>query len=272
MPDHPVRLAVFDIDGTLINRQNPLGSSQIDALQALHQAGVVLALASSRQLASLRDLAERMAVPLYLIAFNGPLVAALDGTTIARTMIDIPSDLAAALSAFVAADGCVHVYTGEQWHAFGPDWRIDNEATGGGVVPDTRGQTLAPDQLPARALKILCDGPAETLAGVQAAVAASPGLVMSWSGTECHDIHAREASKGDGLRRLCTYLGIAPEESVAFGDADSDITMLEAAGTGYAMGDANARVRAAADCQLAAPGSGALEALLHEIAATPVAD
>ena len=265
MIDHPVRLAVFDIDGTLINHAHPLGERQINALRGLHEAGITVALASSRQRASLLDLAAIFDLPLYLVSYNGPLVNAPDGTRIAATEIDIPADLGAVLAAYVAAGGCIHVYTTDGWQAYGPDWRIDNEATGGGVTPTLRRAELDPAELPPRALKIMCDGNIDALTDVRTAVANHPDLVMSWSGTECHDIHAVDATKGHGLHRLATHLNIDPAHSIAFGDADSDITMLQAAGTGFAMGEANERVIAAADRRLRAPGSGDLEKLLATV-------
>lgn len=266
MLDHPVRLAVFDIDGTLVSHAHPLGRDQIMALRGLHEAGITLALASSRQRASLLDLAAAFGVPLYLVSYNGPLINAPDGREIAASPIDIPADLASALAAFVAEGGCVHVYTKDRWQAYGPDWRIDNEATGGGVVPGVRGPRLDPSGLPARALKIMCDGNIAALDDVRAAVAHHAQLVMSWSGTECYDIHAATATKGDGLRRLAQHLELDVAHTIAFGDADSDVSMLAAAGTGFAMGPANDRVVAAADARLGAPGSGELEALLARIA------
>ena len=266
MINHPVRLAVFDIDGTLIGRAHPLGQGQITALRGLHEAGITLALASSRQRASLLDLADVFGVPLYLISYNGPLVNAPDGRQIAVCEVEIPAALAEALAAFVAEGGCVHVYGQTTWQAYGPDWRIDNEATGGGMVPDVRARRLEPSELPARALKIMCDGPRDVLGGVSEVVARYPSLVLSWSGTECHDIHAATATKGHGLQRLADDLRIDTAHTVAFGDADSDISMLRAAGTGFAMGAAPDRVIAAADARLGAPGSGELEVLLGDIA------
>ena len=42
-------------------------------------------------------------------------------------------------------------------------------------------------------------------------------------------------------------MGIKPEETVAFGDAENDIPMLKTAGIGVAMGNATAPVKTAAD-------------------------
>lgn len=56
----------------------------------------------------------------------------------------------------------------------------------------------------------------------------------------------RGVSKGSGLLHLCRFLGIDPAECIAVGDAENDLSMIEAAGLGVAMGNAGSRVKAAA--------------------------
>lgn len=43
------------------------------------------------------------------------------------------------------------------------------------------------------------------------------------------------------------YYGFSKEEAIAFGDGENDIEMLEAAGTGIAMGNAKDAVKERAD-------------------------
>ena len=54
-------------------------------------------------------------------------------------------------------------------------------------------------------------------------------------------------SKGDAVRYLCGCVGIPVSQSVAAGDAENDISMLRAAGTGAAMSNADDPVKQAAD-------------------------
>lgn len=54
-------------------------------------------------------------------------------------------------------------------------------------------------------------------------------------------------NKGAALREAMAKLGIKPEECIAFGDAENDIPMLEYAGIGVAMGNAQDGVKAIAD-------------------------
>lgn len=54
-------------------------------------------------------------------------------------------------------------------------------------------------------------------------------------------------AKSLAILKMLQYFGIDPSEAVAFGDGENDIDMLEMAGLGIAMGNANEKVKRAAD-------------------------
>jgi Cof subfamily protein (haloacid dehalogenase superfamily) len=54
-------------------------------------------------------------------------------------------------------------------------------------------------------------------------------------------------SKAGALSWLANYLGVPREETMAIGDGNNDLDMLEWAGLGIAMGNATPEVKAAAD-------------------------
>lgn len=56
-----------------------------------------------------------------------------------------------------------------------------------------------------------------------------------------------KASKSDALRQLEKYFQVDREEILAFGDGCNDVDMLEYAGLGVAMENADPAVKAAAD-------------------------
>jgi len=74
-----------------------------------------------------------------------------------------------------------------------------------------------------------------------------PDLVATTSLSNNIEINSVDASKGRALEALCECLGIDPAESAAIGDGSNDISMLEAAGLGVAMGNAPENVKVAAD-------------------------
>ena len=61
------------------------------------------------------------------------------------------------------------------------------------------------------------------------------------------DLMSRTGGKENGIRALCAAIGITPEETIAFGDAENDLEMLQLAGIGVAMGNALPQVRTCAD-------------------------
>lgn len=54
------------------------------------------------------------------------------------------------------------------------------------------------------------------------------------------------AGKGTAVKKLCEILGISPYFSVAAGDAQNDISMIEAAGMGIAMINGSEDIKMAA--------------------------
>lgn len=73
--------------------------------------------------------------------------------------------------------------------------------------------------------------------------------ILSWERwhPEFLDVMSTKASKGDAMVRMAEYMGLKPEEVMAFGDGGNDVSMVRMAGTGVAMGNGNDSVKAVAD-------------------------
>jgi Cof subfamily protein (haloacid dehalogenase superfamily) len=54
-------------------------------------------------------------------------------------------------------------------------------------------------------------------------------------------------TKGDGLDFLAEHMGFTREQTISFGDGENDIELVEWAGYGVAVGNAQERVKALAD-------------------------
>lgn len=50
-----------------------------------------------------------------------------------------------------------------------------------------------------------------------------------------YELIQKNGDKGHGIRKLCSYLGVRPEHTIAFGDSGNDIAMFKAVGCGIAM-------------------------------------
>lgn len=61
------------------------------------------------------------------------------------------------------------------------------------------------------------------------------------------ELFRQDAGKGNALRFVCEHFGVSLSDAYAAGDAENDISMLQAAGTGIAMYNAPDQVKQAAD-------------------------
>jgi hypothetical protein len=74
-----------------------------------------------------------------------------------------------------------------------------------------------------------------------------PMIDTFFSSGEYLEIVAKGLNKGNGLRMMAQLLKIPIEDTIAIGDEENDVSMLEAAGIGCAMINGSASAKAAAD-------------------------
>ncbi len=74
-----------------------------------------------------------------------------------------------------------------------------------------------------------------------------PEFVINKASHLGYDINISGDLKADGVKFLVNHLNIAPDEVYAIGDAYNDISMIEKAHVGIAMGNASDAVKAVAD-------------------------
>lgn len=70
-------------------------------------------------------------------------------------------------------------------------------------------------------------------------------VVFSWY--RAADVISSYGGKGNGIRNILKHYQLDASQAVAFGDSFNDIDMLQAVGTGVAMGNAMDRLKAVAD-------------------------
>lgn len=87
----------------------------------------------------------------------------------------------------------------------------------------------------------------EVASAARLAVEQDPTLRHTGSYGSAIEVVDARASKGSALAWLCDELGIAREQSVAFGDSPNDLEMIRAAGDGVAVGNACGALLAEAD-------------------------
>ena len=76
---------------------------------------------------------------------------------------------------------------------------------------------------------------------------ANPDINVVCGGYNNLEFTAAGVDKGMGLKKLAELLSIPMESTMAIGDTENDLAIIEAAGIGVAMGNATDAVKARAD-------------------------
>ena len=242
-----IRLIATDLDGTLLNGASELSSRTLRAVERAMDAGARFVIASGRMYETARPFAQQLQANAPMIAFNGAMVCAWeDGAPLFKA--DIPVETARGVCAMAEARGVFIQYFPERGLYYAKRVpAVCDEYEGRVHFHGT--QTGAPlsEWIKHPPLKLLCLGEHEALLGLRAQMAeAFPQLRAMFSCPTYLEIVGAQVDKGGTLRALAEHLGVARGEIAAFGDAGNDLGMLEYAGRGYAMANANEEVLARA--------------------------
>ncbi len=260
-PKGPVRMIVFDLDGTILNEARVISDHNRKAVLSLRDAGIEYTLASGRTELQMRLYAEELDVRLPIIACNGAVIHdhRSDKSLSRRQMSEdlIIETLEYLLDNRIdfmgySADSVFHPSYGRKIEVM----HLYNERAGAIGSRLIRTETVDGRVREAAAIgmvKILAMvGDQEAQGKLIDRVALHHATVVA-SMADALDIMAPDISKGSGMADLARIEGIGLHEVIAFGDHDNDASMLEMAGTGIAMGQATTAALAAADL-IAPPG------------------
>lgn len=238
-----IRLIVSDMDDTLLSPGGDVTERTLAALQAAIRAGALVTFASGRMVESATGWARQLGVNAPLILYNGGLVYDLETKkTISR--IELPEETARAVLKFGEQLGVyMQAYPGENYYCVEKNRFTANYANRVRVdaceIP--KGEKLS-DWISSGQMKLLVIGDAGDMPPVLEKFRKQfpdCGVEFFMSRPMYLEAVAEAVNKGSALRALAESLDIAPDEILAFGDGENDITMLEYAGHSYAV--ANAR-------------------------------
>ncbi len=201
-----------------------------------------------------------------VICYQGAVVAAADGTWLRHA--PIPLDLARETLAALKDEGYdPNVYVDDQLYVSDLTQAARDYADFQHLTIHEVGETL--DWLSAPPTKLVCVGDPDALDGVETRMKAAFGdrLYISKSLPYFLEFAVAGVTKGSGLDFLAAHMGFAKERTIAFGDGENDVELVEWPSYGVAVENAHARVKAVAQwiCPPASEEGVAqvIEAVLH---------
>lgn len=245
-----IKAIFLDLDGTLNNDQKQISPLTLQALMNAQKQGVRLVLASARPSPGLfkeRDILNLQQHGGVLMSYNGGrIVDAATDKVLFQTAMDLAQ--ARAVLRFLEALPVTPILDdGKQFFVTDKNgYKVDYECKNNCMVcSEVENLAAFLDYSP---IKILMSVEPQILPQVQKTVAAflPRELTVVQTAPFYLEVIPATINKGKGVLDTCAALGIEASDTVAFGDAENDVPMLQKAGIGVAMGNADPKVKAAA--------------------------
>jgi len=209
-------------------------------------AGLHVIVVTGRMVQSVRRFLEPVGIDEPVICYQGAVVAAADGTWLRHE--PIPLELARDALAALREEGYdPNVYVDDELYVGAASRAALDYAGFQHLTIHEVGDTL--EWLSEPPTKLVAVGDPAALDGVEQRMKARFGarLYISKSLPFFLEFAAAGVTKGAGLDFLAEHMGFTREQTVAFGDGENDVELVEWAGYGIAVANAHERVKAVAD-------------------------
>ena len=246
------KLLVLDVDGTLLNDEREISKRTLAALLKVQQMGVRIVLASGRPTYGLMPLAKTLELGNYggfVLSYNGcQIIKAQNGEILFERRIN--PEMLPYLEKKARKNGfAIFTYHDDTLITDSPDNEyIKNEALLNNlkIIREDEFST-AIDFAPCKCMLVSDKEKAligleqhweKRLAGTLDAFRSEPYFL---------EVVPCGVNKANTLGALLEHLGVTREEVIAVGDGVCDVTMLQLAGRGVAMGHSQDSVKVCAD-------------------------
>ena len=246
------KLLVLDVDGTLLNDEREISKRTLAALLRVQQMGVRIVLASGRPTYGLMPLAKTLELGNYggfVLSYNGcQIIKAQNGEILFERRIN--PEMLPYLEKKARKNGfAIFTYHDDTLITDSPDNEyIKNEALLNNlkIIREDEFST-AIDFAPCKCMLVSDKEKAligleqhweKRLAGTLDAFRSEPYFL---------EVVPCGVNKANTLGALLEHLGVTREEVIAVGDGVCDVTMLQLAGMGVAMGHSQDSVKVCAD-------------------------
>ena len=265
-----VKWIVTDMDGTLLNSRDQISEKTRAALLACQEKGIRLILASGRSYIRQMPYAEQLRLAEFggaMIEVNGLALNRLQNggrEVFERLGREDKELLFSELQRFEVE---IHGYQDEALYYWIPDWQRpfkEQERKEKGYSPEhplvagpwswvtsnvhsypTMKEIFSGEEMPDELNKMGCSDRPERIPEVYEYLKEhfEKRYEIARTDSRSIEISRKGISKGNALKRLMEKEGVRPEEVLAFGDGENDISLFKAVSHSIAMGNAEDYVK-----------------------------
>lgn len=244
------KILVLDIDGTLTNNRKEITPHTLRCLQQAQQAGVRVVLASGRPTAGIMPLAKELKLERYngyILSYNGARIIecstqkTIYESTLPHYIIEQLYRVACEHELAVVSYDDIHIITEN-----GNDQYVEKEKNINKMPVKEVEDFVKAISFPVP--KCLIMGDSEKIVPVQETLKQTLGNQLNIYRSEPFflELMPLHIDKAYALQQLLNHTGYKREEMIACGDGFNDLSMIEFAGLGVAMENAQPEIKKAA--------------------------
>lgn len=247
------QMLVLDLDGTLTNSKKEITPPTRRALLEIQEAGKIVVLASGRPINGVAPLAKELEMEKYggyMLSFNGARITkCFDGEIVYNRTL--PMEVIRPIWEYIKTFPGIDIITYNDTQILSgikPNKyvEIESKINGMEIIP----VDSLPDQLTWPVNKLLIPGEPELLEKV-----IIPELKKRYHGllniyrSEPFflEIMPKGVDKAQSLQKLLNSVGLTSDQMICCGDGFNDLSMIEFAGLGVAMANAQPVIKESAD-------------------------
>ena len=230
------RLIALDIDGTLTNSNKEISKPTLEALLDIQERGYTVVIATGRPTAGARDLADEL-------SFNGGLITNWRTKDIIYRQT-LPKDVIPELHTFAVENGAGIITYENDTIIAGTEINQYMQLEANITKMEIKRVDNFKEYVDFPVVKCLMSGAPELMEQLEQKLKKNYKSLLNIFRSEPFflEIMPNNIDKAQSLLRLLTSLGLSSEQMICCGDGFNDISMIEVAGLGVAMENANETV------------------------------
>lgn len=256
-----IKLVALDLDGTLFDNSSRISKRNLTAIRSITDKGIHVVISTGRPFEGIPFDQIKGTGINYAITANGSGIYEIStGKCLYENAMDeelvtpilnflLTRDIH--MDAFIGGKGYTPVQCIETAQKLTVPSSIKNYIITTRTRLDNILQFIHENQLKVQKMTLnfypAADGTLIDRETVRKFLVSNPSITTVCGGYNNLEFTRADANKGVGLRKLAEILGVNPDATMAIGDTENDLAIIEAAGIGVAMGNATDAVKARAD-------------------------
>ena len=256
-----IKLVALDLDGTLFDNSSRISERNLTAIRSITDKGIHVVISTGRPFEGIPFDQIKGTGINYAITANGSGIYEIStGKCLYENAMDeelvtpilnflLTRDIH--MDAFIGGKGYTPVQCVETAQKLTVPSSIKNYIITTRTRLDNILQFIHENQLKVQKMTLnfypAADGTLIDRETVRKFLVSNPSITTVCGGYNNLEFTRADANKGVGLRKLAEILGVNPDATMAIGDTENDLVIIEAAGIGVAMGNATDAVKARAD-------------------------